>query len=98
MSVKIRLMRVGKKKQPSYRVVVADERKARDGRFIEIIGQYAPRSEPSHVNIDSEREAARHHGRVGRVQGKVRQGSCGQAQGEDAQGQDAEARARSAEG
>src|SRR4029077_15254869 len=48
-------MRVGKKKQPSYRVVVADERSPRDGRFIEIIGQYAPRQEPSLVNIDSER-------------------------------------------
>ncbi len=55
MSVKIRLMRVGKKKQPSYRVVVADERSPRDGRFIEIIGQYAPRQEPSLVNIDGER-------------------------------------------
>jgi small subunit ribosomal protein S16 len=55
LAVKIRLMRVGKKKQPTYRVVVADERKARDGRFIEIIGQYAPRSEPSHVKIDSDR-------------------------------------------
>ena len=42
MAVKIRLMRVGKKKQPTYRVVVADGRSPRDGRFIEIIGQYAP--------------------------------------------------------
>ena len=49
MSVKIRLMRVGKKKQPTYRVVVADSRSPRDGRFIEILGQYAPRSEPSVV-------------------------------------------------
>ena len=55
MSVKIRLMRVGKKKQPSYRVVVADERSPRDGRFIEIIGQYAPRQEPSFVSIDNAR-------------------------------------------
>ena len=55
MSVKIRLMRVGKKKQPTYRVVVADSRKARDGRFIEIIGQYAPRAEPSVVTIDNDR-------------------------------------------
>ncbi len=55
MSVKIRLMRVGKKKQPSYRVVVADERSPRDGRFIEIIGQYAPRQEPSLVKIDNDR-------------------------------------------
>ena len=55
MAVKIRLMRVGKKKQPSYRVVVADGRSPRDGRFIEILGQYAPRQEPSLVSIDNER-------------------------------------------
>ena len=54
MSVKIRLMRVGKKKQPTYRVVVADGRSPRDGRFIEIIGQYAPRQDPSFVQIDAE--------------------------------------------
>ena len=55
MAVKIRLMRVGKKKQPSYRVVVADGRSPRDGRFIEVLGQYAPRAEPSVVTIDSDR-------------------------------------------
>ncbi len=55
MAVKIRLMRVGKKKQPTYRVVVADARSPRDGRFLEILGQYAPRQEPSLVTIDSER-------------------------------------------
>ena len=55
MAVKIRLMSVGKKKQPTYRVVVADARSPRDGRFIEIIGQYAPRQEPSLVTIDSDR-------------------------------------------
>lgn len=55
MSVKIRLMRVGKKKQPTYRVVVADSRSPRDGRFIEILGQYAPRAEPSVVKINEER-------------------------------------------
>jgi len=55
LAVKIRLMRVGKKKQPTYRVVVADSRSPRDGRFIEIIGQYAPRQEPSLVTIDSDR-------------------------------------------
>ena len=55
MSVKIRLMRVGKKKQPTYRVVVADSHSPRDGRFIEIIGQYGPRQEPSHLEIDGER-------------------------------------------
>ena len=54
MAVKIRLMRVGKKKQPTYRVVVADGRSPRDGRFIEIIGQYAPREEPSGIEIDAE--------------------------------------------
>ncbi len=54
MAVKIRLMRVGKKKQPTYRVVVADGRKPRDGRFIEIIGQYAPRQDPSFCRIDAE--------------------------------------------
>lgn len=54
MAVKIRLMRVGKKKQPTYRVVVADGRSPRDGRFIEIIGRYAPRQEPSAVEIDAE--------------------------------------------
>jgi small subunit ribosomal protein S16 len=54
VAVKIRLMRVGKKKQPTYRVVVADGRSPRDGRFIEIIGQYAPRQEPSLVQIDGD--------------------------------------------
>jgi small subunit ribosomal protein S16 len=55
LAVKIRLMRVGKKKQPSYRVVVTDGRSPRDGRFIEVLGQYAPREEPSIVKIDSDR-------------------------------------------
>lgn len=55
MSVKLRLTRVGKKKKPMYRVVVADERAPRDGRFIEIIGQYQPQNEPSVVNIKDER-------------------------------------------
>ncbi len=55
MAVKIRLMRVGKKKQPTYRVVVADGRSPRDGRFIEILGQYEPRHEPSVVNLDAEK-------------------------------------------
>lgn len=53
--VKIRLRRIGKKKQPTYRVVVADSRAPRDGRFIESIGRYAPRNEPSIVEIDQER-------------------------------------------
>jgi len=51
-------MRVGKKKQPTYRVVIADERSPRDGRFIEIIGQYAPRSEPSVVLVDTDKAVA----------------------------------------
>ena len=63
MAVKIRLMRVGKKKQPSYRVVVSDARSPRDGRFIEVLGQYAPRAEPSVITIDSDR--AVHWLRVG---------------------------------
>ena len=53
--VKIRLRRVGAKKQPSYRVIVSDQRSARDGRFIEIIGHYNPRTEPETVVIDHER-------------------------------------------
>ncbi len=53
--VKIRLRRIGKKKQPTYRVVVADSRAPRDGRFIESIGTYAPRNEPSIVEIDNDR-------------------------------------------
>lgn len=53
--VKIRLMRVGKRKQPSFRVVVADSRSPRDGRIIEAIGHYQPRQDPSVVEIDNER-------------------------------------------
>ena len=53
MAVKIRLMRMGKKKQPTYRVVAADSRSPRDGRFIEILGTYQPRQEPSVVLIDN---------------------------------------------
>lgn len=55
--VKIRLRRVGAKDQPSYRVVVADSRSPRDGRFIENIGHYNPRTEPETVVIDVERAA-----------------------------------------
>jgi small subunit ribosomal protein S16 len=53
--VKIRLMRVGKRKQPSFRVVIADARSPRDGRIIEAIGHYQPRQDPSVVVIDNER-------------------------------------------
>jgi small subunit ribosomal protein S16 len=53
VAVKLRLMRMGKKKQPTYRVVAADSRSPRNGRFIEIIGTYDPRQEPSVVKIDT---------------------------------------------
>ena len=55
MAVKLRLMRMGKKKQPTYRVVAADARSPRNGRFIEIIGTYDPRQEPSRVSIDNDK-------------------------------------------
>jgi small subunit ribosomal protein S16 len=55
VALKIRLRRVGAKKQPAYRVVIADSRAPRDGRFIEIIGAYNPLTHPSTVSIDSER-------------------------------------------
>ncbi|MDE0370697.1 MAG: 30S ribosomal protein S16 [bacterium] len=55
MAVKIRLRRMGKKKQPTYRVVVADARSPRDGRIIESIGRYDPRRDPSLVEIDNDR-------------------------------------------
>jgi small subunit ribosomal protein S16 len=48
-------MRMGKTKQPTYRVVAADSRSPRDGRFIEIVGTYAPRAEPSVVQIDNDK-------------------------------------------
>lgn len=51
-------MRVGKKKQPSYRVVVVDGRAPRDGRYIEQVGRYDPRQEPSLVEIDNEKATA----------------------------------------
>ena len=57
MAVKIRLTRIGKKRQPAYRVVVADSRGPRDGRYIEQIGRYDPRQEPSLVEINAERAA-----------------------------------------
>ena len=55
MAVRIRLTRLGKKKQPAYRVVVADGRAPRAGRYIEQIGRYDPRHEPSVIEIDAER-------------------------------------------
>lgn len=53
MAVKMRLMRMGKTKSPSYRVVVIDGRAPRDGRYIDLIGRYDPRQEPSFVDIDN---------------------------------------------
>lgn len=58
MAVKLRLMRMGKKKQPTYRVVAADERSPRDGRFIEIVGTYDPRAEPSAIKVDNDKAVA----------------------------------------
>jgi small subunit ribosomal protein S16 len=55
MAVKLRLMRMGKTKQPTYRVVAADSRSPRNGRFIELIGTYEPRREPSTLKINAEK-------------------------------------------
>lgn len=63
MSTRIRLRRMGSNKRPFYRVVVADQRSPRDGRFIEIIGKYHPLSDPSLIEIDEQR--ALHWLRVG---------------------------------
>jgi small subunit ribosomal protein S16 len=58
MAVKMRLMRMGKKKAPSYRVVVVDGRSPRDGRYIEQIGRYDPQQHPSLVEIDNDKATA----------------------------------------
>lgn len=58
MAVKIRLRRMGAKKAPFYRIVVADSRFPRDGRFIEEIGYYDPTKNPSVINIDDEKAKA----------------------------------------
>ena len=58
MAVRIRLTRVGATKQPSYRVVVADARSARDSRAIETLGHYNPRTEPVEFNVDAEKAKA----------------------------------------
>ncbi len=52
MAVRMRLARIGSKKNPIYRVVVADSRSPRDGRFIEIIGRYNPQTDPSTIELD----------------------------------------------
>jgi len=58
VAVKLRLMRMGKKKQPTYRLVAADGRSPRDGRFIEIVGTYDPRAEPSVIKVDNDKVVA----------------------------------------
>jgi small subunit ribosomal protein S16 len=55
VAVAMRLTRVGSKKNPIYRVVVADSRSPRDGRFIEIVGRYNPQTEPSTIDFDEDR-------------------------------------------
>jgi small subunit ribosomal protein S16 len=55
MAVKIRLRRVGRKKAPMYRIVVADSKSPRDGKFIEIVGQYQPRTGDKAINLDTAR-------------------------------------------
>lgn len=55
MAVKIRLMRLGKRHEPFYRVVVADSRAPRSGKYIEAIGYYNPRTDPSTIHIDTEK-------------------------------------------
>ena len=57
MAVKLRLMRMGKTKQPTYRLVAADSRSPRDGRFIEVVGTYAPREEERKVVLKADRVA-----------------------------------------
>ena len=55
MAVKLRLTRVGSKKNPIYRVVAADSRAPRDGRFIEIVGRYNPQTDPSIIELDEDK-------------------------------------------
>jgi small subunit ribosomal protein S16 len=55
MAVKLRLTRIGKTKQPQYRIVASDSRSPRDGRFIEILGHYNPRTEPSTLTVDNDK-------------------------------------------
>jgi small subunit ribosomal protein S16 len=55
MAVRMRLTRVGSKKNPIYRVVVADSRSPRDGKFIEIVGRYNPQTEPSTIEFDEDK-------------------------------------------
>ena len=58
MAIRIRLRRMGRKKVPEYRIVVADQRAARDGRFIEMIGHYRPREDPAVIVVDDAKARA----------------------------------------
>ena len=90
MSVKIRLRRMGKKKQPHYRIVVTDSRFPRDGRFVENLGYYSPISEPARLRVDLERvdywlgEGAIASPTVGSLVAKARVGGDGKVALEDA--------------
>jgi small subunit ribosomal protein S16 len=55
LAVKLRLTRVGSKKNPVYRIVAADSRSPRDGKFLEIVGRYNPQSNPSMIDLDEEK-------------------------------------------
>jgi small subunit ribosomal protein S16 len=55
LAVKLRLTRVGSKKNPVYRIVAADSRSPRDGKFLEIVGRYNPQTDPSTIDFDEER-------------------------------------------
>ena len=55
MAVKLRLTRVGSKKNPVYRIVAADSRSPRDGKFLEIVGRYNPQTDPSTIELNEER-------------------------------------------
>jgi small subunit ribosomal protein S16 len=55
LATRIRLARVGSKKNPIYRVVVADQRSPRDGKFIEIVGRYNPQTDPSTIDLDADK-------------------------------------------
>ena len=58
MAVKLRLTRIGSKKNPIYRVVAADSRSPRDGRFLEIVGRYNPQTDPSTIDLDEQKVKA----------------------------------------
>ncbi|MDZ7675967.1 MAG: 30S ribosomal protein S16 [Acidimicrobiales bacterium] len=88
MAVTLRLMRMGKKKQPTFRIVAADKRKPRNGRFIEILGHYDARREPSVIKVDNERAVhwLRHGAQPSETVGKLLtlSGAMAQFKGEKA--------------